>query len=70
MKIVTVYLDDYDKPLVGRAVVNDDITLAVVEELQKIAGKDYIVEVTTPDTVEYILGELRDMTKEECEDGG
>ena len=68
MKIVTVYLDDYGKPLVGRLVINDDRVAEAVERLKIEAGSDYVVEVSEPDDMESVLAELRDLIGEDEEE--
>ena len=68
MKIVTVYLDDYGKPLVGRLVINDDRVAEAVERLKIVAGSDYLVEVSEPDDMESVLAELRDLIGEDEEE--
>ena len=58
IKILTVYLDDYDKPLIGRAALNESDVREAVDRLTRVAGEDYVVEVSDPDTVEEIMDEL------------
>lgn len=71
MKIISVYMDDHDKPLLGRIVVNDDAEDATVEAIEKGIGEKIleavIIDVDSDDTVEDLIAYIKDRMGEEEE---
>ncbi len=58
-KLIRVYLDDYDKPLVGYTLVDNHDVEPVIERLNKAGGGDYFAEVYETKTVNDLEDELK-----------
>lgn len=66
MKIVTVYFDDYDKPLIGRLIVNTQEEAEAIGVQVKERSKDaYGVDIEEPDTLESILKQADEMAEDD-----
>jgi len=71
VRIVSVYFDDYDKPLIGRIVTNDEDAIALIERLQAVndrCKKMFVVQQETPDTEVGVTVEMEEMARDAEED--
>ena len=74
MKIINVYLDDYDKPLLGCAVVNDDVAEAEAERIRRVVVEGgvspdvIVVEIDDPYSVSYLIHSIIQAYKEDDSD--
>lgn len=69
MKIIRVVFNDWDLPLIGFLVVNDDDVGDYVKKIEEsITDQEaFVIEVHEPDTVDGIVAEIRRIEGEEDE---
>lgn len=60
MKIISVYLDDYDRPFVARLVADESEVEGLVAAIEKAdLTNSYLVEVDEPTSIEDVLQVLQ-----------
>lgn len=64
IKIITVLLDDHDRPIIGQLAIPESELAVVLERIEPLLGEAYQVEILDPDSVESIIYKMQYIDEE------